>query len=162
MHIAINAAKKCEIRVERRDIRVEGVVYLDRNHVVSAEVHIRRHVKSKRRKTALMLSEQIPIDVNIRNEKCPVELQKHLAPAVTAIDRVMRSIPANAAIIIIAAILAVQIVPGVRQIQVRPRRIIEGWVLRSGNILPDKTPIGINDRIDAMVRRRNINLRASR
>jgi hypothetical protein len=55
----------------------------------------------------------------------------------------MASVPADAAVIIVAAILTVEVVPRVWQNHCLPRGIIETRRLSPRNILPDELPLSI-------------------
>ncbi len=82
-----------------------------RDEIVATHIDIGRHVKDKRGKPALMLSQIIAVHIDVRHGKRAVEFEKELAVGEAGVSRVMKPIPANAAIVIISAILSVKIVP---------------------------------------------------
>jgi hypothetical protein len=70
----------------------------------------------------------------------------------------MGPVPSNATVIIIPAVLTIEIVPGMGQIDGGPRGIIEIGILRAWNILPNISPAGIQNGLDPMGRGRNVGL----
>src|ERR1039457_6839188 len=140
MHIAVDAAEEGEIRIERRYVGVECVIDLYRDDVIRADIDIRCHIVNKRRESALMLADEIAVHINIRNDVRAVEFEEQPPSRFVRADQVVHAIPADAAIIIASSILSVEVVPRVRQIQQRPRGIVETVRLRTGDILPDESP----------------------
>ena len=112
MRVSIEAAEEGEVGVERRDVGVEGVVDLDGDDVVRADADIRCDVKDESRETALMFAERIAVDPNVRDGEGGVEFQKEMAAGVVGGNDVVGAIPADAAVIS-AAVLAVEVIPGV-------------------------------------------------
>jgi hypothetical protein len=52
----------------------------------------------------------------------------------------MSPVPTDAAVVIIAAVLTIEVVPSVRQIYERPTRVIKTVGLRARDILADEAP----------------------
>src|SRR6266436_2026128 len=129
MHVAIKAATESEVRAQRRDIRVRSVVDLDSDNVVRADGDVGGCVKCESPETALVLAQEVAIEIHVCDIKRAVELEEKMTACIAAVHSVVAAIPADAAVIIVAAVLAIEIVPGVRQDDLRPGRIVEIGVL---------------------------------
>src|SRR5947207_8909641 len=68
----------------------------------------------------------------------------------------MLSIPADAAIVIVAAVLAVEGVPGVREIHAGPCRVVERDILRPGGIGFVELPRAVEADVAARICRRRV------
>src|ERR1039457_5219812 len=158
MRVPVNAAEESEIRIKRRDAGISGVVDLYRDDVIRADIDIRRHIENERRESALMLADEIAVYINIRNDVRSVELEEQPPSGFVRADQVVHAIPADAAIIIASSILSVEVVPRVRQIQQRPRGIVETVRLRTGDILPDESPARVEIDIFAWIGGRGVRL----
>ena len=97
-----------------------------------------------------MLAQVIAVHPDIGDKKSSVEFQKQAATGIGVVRGNMGSVPADAAVVIIAAVLAIEVVPGVRQIYQRPTGVIEAVRLRAGDILPDEAPARVERKIGAM------------
>jgi hypothetical protein len=160
MHIPIDTAPFGKIAGKRRDVAVHGIVQLDGNHIVSADHDVGSHVKNKGRESALMLTQKSSIHPHIRHQKSTVKFEKEVKSRIGARHGKVASIPTGALVVSRAGtILPIGNIPSVRQIQVRPGRIIEANVLRICNVLLEKPPVGIQSNILAAAGGRNIGLR---
>src|SRR5207248_3815002 len=90
--------------------------------------------------TAAMLADERAVDVKIGAVVGTVELDEQLLARQLGRHRVMPAIPADAAIIIIAAVLPIQIIPSVREAHGCPSRIIEGYSLGASDVLANELP----------------------
>src|SRR5208283_6183529 len=100
MHVAIDAAPEREIRIQRREVGIEGIVELDGNDIVRADIDVRRRIKNECGKTALMFAEIIPVDPNAGVRERAVKFQEKVESGKTVAHRVMSSIPADAPVVI--------------------------------------------------------------
>src|ERR1035437_6522734 len=116
MHVTIQSTEESKVRRQRRDICIHGVVHLHGDKIIRADIEARSNIINKCREPALMLADKAAVDINIGNGRCAVKFQKKVAVGTTAIHCTMNPIPADAAVVILAAILAVKIVPSVRQV----------------------------------------------
>src|ERR1017187_235627 len=158
MYVAVDAPEEGEIRVERRDVGVEGVIDLYRDDVVAADVHVGRHIVNERRKTTLMLADEIAVHINIRNDVRSVEFEEQPPSRFVGADGVVQAIPANPTVVIIASVLPIEVVPRMRQIQQRPRGIVETVRLRAGDVLADEPPPRVEIDVFAWIGWRRIRL----
>src|SRR5208337_267547 len=117
MHVTIDAAPHREVRIQRREIGVEGIIKFDSDDVVRADIDVWSNVKDEGRKTALMFAEINPVDPNAGVRERAVEFQEEVESDITVAHRVMSSIPADAPVVIAGGIaLSVGDIPGVRQV----------------------------------------------
>lgn len=114
MHVAINAAEECEIRRERRDAGIGGIVHFDSDDVVGADVEPGCHIENERRESALVFARQIAVYINIRNDIGTVEFEEETAVGVAGVRGVVGSIPADASVVIVAPVLPIEVIPSVR------------------------------------------------
>src|ERR1017187_6871097 len=117
MHVPIDAAPEREIRIEWRDVGVKGVIDFYRDDVIRTDIHVGGHIVNERRKTALMLANEIAVYINIRNDVRSVEFEEQPPSGFVGADQVVHAIPADATVIIASSILSVEVVPRVGQIQ---------------------------------------------
>src|ERR1041384_4967720 len=108
MHITINAAEEGEIRIERRDAVCEGVVDLDCDDVVRADINVGRRVEHERGEPSSVVAKFIAVYVDARNDVRSVEFEEQPPSRLVSADSVVQAIPADAAIIVISAILPVE------------------------------------------------------
>src|SRR5579871_858058 len=125
MHGAVDAAKECEVSGERRDVRIERIIHLYRDHVVGTHVDIWGDIVNKVGEPSLVLSDKMAVHINVGDDVGTVELQKNLAIGEGRVRRAMNTVPANAAVVIVSAILTIEIVPRVGNADRRPGRIVE-------------------------------------
>src|ERR1035437_6201638 len=134
MNVTVNSAKEREVGVQRRNIGIERVVHLDGDDIVRAHSDIGGYIEHECGKTALMLSDERAVHIHVGDDIRAIELQKQLPVRVRAIYRVVSSVPANAPVVVVAAILTIEIVPSVWDANRSPREIIKHHVRGGGNV----------------------------
>ena len=87
--------------------------------------HRRGHVEAEAREAAPVRADHRAVDVDVGDDVGAVELQEDALAGGAGGRRVVPPVPADAAVVVAAAVLAVHRVPGVRQVDRRPRRIVE-------------------------------------
>ena len=114
-HVAIDSAVHVKPTRKRGDVRIGSVAHLHRQHIVAAEFDIRRHVEHERciapfvRADPRAVKVKVGVDVRaVKADEDPFAIQgrtrRHVLP-----------IPTRPAVVVVSAVLAVQIVPGVGQ-----------------------------------------------
>src|ERR1039458_2387649 len=158
MHVAVDAPEEGEIRVERRDAVREGVIDLDCDDVVRADIEVGRRVENKGCEPSSMVAKSIAVDVDDRNDVRSVEFEEQPPSRFVRADQIVPAIPTNPAIIITAAVLSVEVVPGVWQIHQRPPGIVEAVGLRAGDSICGKPPARVEIDVFARIDWRRIRL----
>src|SRR5258708_8940950 len=105
MHVAIESAKKREVCRERRNVAIGGVADLHRDDILRAHFQEIRCVKNERGKAAPMFTQPIAVHPYFRRTEYAVEFQEQTTSRISAVQQKMFSIPTDAAIVIITAIL---------------------------------------------------------
>ena len=136
----VQAAVPGNVSALRKLDRVQGVAYLHGKTVISAGGEIGRQIPHEGGEAAAMLADEGAVDVKIGAEIGTVELDEQLLAGQAGRHCIMLAIPADAAVVVIAAVLPVQIIPGVRQSYARPGRVVEGDGLGMRDVLADETP----------------------
>src|SRR6185312_3577642 len=150
MHGTINSAEECEVRGERRDIGIEFVVHFYREQIVRAGLQKRGRIKNEGRESAAMFAKAMAVHPHFRDAERTVEFEEQMAAGISGVHFEMFSIPARAAIVIGAAVLAVEGVPRVRDVDGLPFGIAETGFLRAGDVCADETPAFVEVYIGAM------------
>jgi hypothetical protein len=140
MDAAVDAAEEGVVGGQRWDVRVVGVVDLDRDDVVTADRQRGRGIEAEGGVSADVLAQRRTVDEYVSDLVGAVELEEQLAPGVPGADRVVGAVPAGATGVVVSAVLAVAAVPGVRQCDRRPAGVVECGVLRPGDVAQVELP----------------------
>ena len=80
------------------------IVDLDREHIVLTYLDLRCCVKAKRRKTATVLPQIVPVESDVGDNVCAIELQVEALPSQGRLDLERLAIPTNSPVVIAASI----------------------------------------------------------
>src|SRR5262249_25994089 len=110
---------------------------------IPADREVRRDVPAKGGKTARVLADECAVDVQVGDQAGAVELEEQLPAGLVVRDRVMPAVPADAAGIVVAAVLPVQVIPGVGHVHGPPRGVGERAGLCPGTVATAEPPGGV-------------------
>src|SRR5262245_47905187 len=140
MYSAVDSAEKSEIGRERCDIGKRSVAHAHRKNVIRTNASRGRHFEPEHPETTAMLAQRNAVDPDVRHRVGAIEVNEQLAARFTGFDREMTAVETRPAIIIIAAVLAVLGVPGVRYRNDGPALVVEVFLLCPRHIGLDETP----------------------
>jgi hypothetical protein len=140
---AVHAAEHGEVAVERCDVRVEGVVDADRDDVVGAGLQGVGDVEPEPGEPALVPADVPAVDPDLGDQARAVELQVQATPGVPGRRRVVAAVPAFSARVVVAAVLAVFAVPGVRHVDLAPRPVVEAGLVGARHGAVVEPPAGV-------------------
>src|SRR5262245_50258782 len=108
-----------------------------------------------------MLAQVSAIHPDIGYRVDAIEVHENLAAGLTGIDEEMTAVEARSAIIVVAAVLAVAGIPGVRDRDDDPTLVVKGFLFCASHIAFDKTPTIDQRRVASDLRRWRERLRRS-
>ena len=162
MRVTVKAAEKGEVGGQRRDICVEGIIDFYGDNIVRADIDIGSGVENESCETALVFAQVIAVHIDIRDQESAVEFKEEAPAGIGRVHWVVASVPADAAVVVVAAVLAVEVIPRVREIYCRPSGVIEGGVLGAGDVLADESPPRIEENIHPVAGWRDVGLGSER
>ncbi len=122
---AVESSKKREIRAHRNQVVIGGIVHAHREQVVSGKIERRSRIETEPRKPAAVAAQPPAIQKNLGAAAGAIELQEHPPSGPARVHAKMPAIPAVAPKIVPAAVLSIPRVPGVRQRDGLPCRVVE-------------------------------------
>src|SRR5262245_1624398 len=153
MHAAIDPTEKSKIGRERCDIGKRSVTPPHCKDIIPANSNNRGHFEPEHSEATTMLTEVSAIDPDVGYCVDAIEVNENLAASFTGIDEEMTAVEARSAIIVVAAVLAVAGIPGVRDRDDIPTLVVEGFLFCASHIAFDKTPTIDQRRVASDLRR---------
>lgn len=140
VHIPVQAAVEGEVGLLGVDVALFGVVHADSQQVFLL-VQLIGDVGAEGGETTLMIHHLLTVDIHGGSVGGSGDLQIHPVAGLGLGTGQFLGVPAGAAVVVGAAVLAVQSVPGVGQIHRLP---VQGQLGGQAGILTDEQPVGID------------------